>query len=147
MHEVAALRTPLVVVPGPIPEAMVLARCLGEHRAADAFTLEGVSPDTFATAFRALLADGSLGAARTARAYELVTGHSVESPPVPVELAVKPPVETVALWSPRDGIVSPRSSCGQSGERDRAVALRCSHIGFASSDEAIAAVARELERG
>ncbi len=81
------------------------------------------------------------------RAYEMVTGHSVEHPPVPVELAVKPPVETVALWSPRDGIVAPRSSRGLPGERDRAVALRCSHIGFASSDEAIAAVARELEAG
>ena len=80
------------------------------------------------------------------RAYELVTGHSVEQPPVEVEIAVKPPVETVALWSPRDGIVAPRSACGLPGERDRAVALRCSHIGFASSDEAIAAVARELER-
>ncbi len=79
------------------------------------------------------------------RAYELVTGHSVEHPPVEVELAVKPPVETVALWSPRDGIVAPRCACGVPGERDRAVALRCSHIGFASSDEAIAAVARELE--
>jgi pimeloyl-ACP methyl ester carboxylesterase len=81
------------------------------------------------------------------RAYELVTGHSVERPPLKVELAVKPPVETVALWSPRDGIVAPRCACGQPGERDRAIALRCSHIGFASSDEAIAAVARELERG
>jgi pimeloyl-ACP methyl ester carboxylesterase len=80
------------------------------------------------------------------RAYELVTGHSVERPPVAVELAVKPPVETVALWSPRDGIVVPRSARGLPGERDRAVALRCSHIGFASSDEAIAAVARELDR-
>jgi pimeloyl-ACP methyl ester carboxylesterase len=79
------------------------------------------------------------------RAYELVTGHSVEEPPVEVELAAKPPVETVALWSPRDGIVAPRSARGLPGERDRAVALRCSHIGFASSDEAIAAVARELE--
>jgi pimeloyl-ACP methyl ester carboxylesterase len=79
------------------------------------------------------------------RAYELVTGHSVEQPPVDVELAVKPPVETVALWSPRDGIVAPRCACGLPGERDRAIALRCSHIGFASSDEAIAAVARELE--
>ena len=81
------------------------------------------------------------------RAYELVTGHSVEQPPLEVELTVKPPVETVALWSPRDGIVAPRSACGLPGERDRAVALRCSHIGFASSDEAIAAVARELEQG
>jgi pimeloyl-ACP methyl ester carboxylesterase len=79
------------------------------------------------------------------RAYELVTGHSVEEPPVEVELAAKPPVETVALWSPRDGIVAPRSARGLPGERDRAVALRCSHLGFASSDEAIAAVARELE--
>jgi len=81
------------------------------------------------------------------RAYELVTGHSVEQPPVEVELSVKPPVETVALWSPRDGIIAPRSACGLPGERDRAIALRCSHIGFASSDEAIAAVARELDRG
>ena len=81
------------------------------------------------------------------RAYEMVTGHSVESPPVAADLAVKPPVETVALWSPRDGIIAPRCSRGLPGERDRAVALRCSHIGFASSDEAIAAVARELELG
>jgi pimeloyl-ACP methyl ester carboxylesterase len=81
------------------------------------------------------------------RAYELVTGHSVEQPPVATELAVKPPVETVALWSPRDGVIAPRSACGAPGERDRAIALRCSHIGFASSDEAIAAVAQELERG
>jgi pimeloyl-ACP methyl ester carboxylesterase len=81
------------------------------------------------------------------RAYELVTGHSVEQPPVEVEIAVKPPVETVALWSPRDGVVAPRSACGLPGERDRAVALRCSHIGFSNSVEAIAAVAAELEAG
>jgi hypothetical protein len=61
-------------------------------------------------------------------------------------LAVKPPVETVALWSPRDGVIAPRCARGLPGERDRAVALRCSHIGFANSDEAIAAVAAELER-
>ena len=81
------------------------------------------------------------------RVYELITGHSVEQPPVRVDLAVKPLVETIALWSPRDGIVAPRSACGLPGERDRAVALRCSHIGFAGSDEAIAAVAHELDLG
>jgi pimeloyl-ACP methyl ester carboxylesterase len=81
------------------------------------------------------------------RAYEFVTGHLVEQPPVEVEVAVKPPVETIALWSPRDGIVAPRCARGLPGERDRAVALRCSHIGFANSDEAIAAVAHELELG
>jgi len=80
------------------------------------------------------------------RLYQLVTGHSVEQPPVEAEVAVKPPVETVALWSPRDGVISPRCACGRPGERDRAVALRCTHIGFASSAEAIRAVAEELDR-
>lgn len=79
------------------------------------------------------------------RAYHFVTGHRVEEPPVEIELSVKPPVETVALWSPRDGIVHPRAACGAPGERDRAVALRCTHMGFAYDPQAIAAVLRELE--
>ncbi len=79
------------------------------------------------------------------RIYHLITGHSVEAPPVVADIATKPPVPTIALWSPRDGIVSPRSSCGRPGERDRAVALRCGHMGFAYSDEAIEAVLAELE--
>ena len=79
------------------------------------------------------------------RIYQLITGHSVETPPIGQDISAKPPVPTVALWSPRDGIVSPRSSCGKKDERDRAVALRCSHLGFAYSDEAIAAVLLELE--
>lgn len=79
------------------------------------------------------------------RVYQFVTGHSVENPPVPTDMAAKPPVPTVALWSAKDGVVSPRSSCGKAGERDRAVALRCTHIGFAYSEESILAVLRELE--
>jgi pimeloyl-ACP methyl ester carboxylesterase len=79
------------------------------------------------------------------RAYQLIAGYRVDNPPIKAELAAKPPVETVAFWSPRDGIVSPRSACGKPGERDRAVALRCSHLGFAYSPECIAAVLRELE--
>jgi len=80
------------------------------------------------------------------RIYHLVTGHSVAAPPVGKDISAKPPVPTVALWSPRDGIVSPRSSCGRKDERDRAIALRCSHLGFAGSDEAIAAVVHGLGR-
>ena len=57
----------------------------------------------------------------------------------------KPPVETVALWSPRDGIVHPRSACGRPGERDRSVALRCSHMGFTLPPEAVEAVLGELD--
>jgi pimeloyl-ACP methyl ester carboxylesterase len=89
---------------------------------------------------------GSLYANNAWRMYQLVTGHSIEQPPIEAQVAVKPPVETVALWSPRDGVIAPRSACGRPGERDRAVALRCTHIGFAHSDESIRAVARELER-
>lgn len=80
------------------------------------------------------------------RVYQLVTGHAVDQPPVEAQVAVKPPVETVALWSPRDGVISPRSARGLPGERDRAIALRCTHIGFANSAEAIRVVAAELER-
>jgi len=89
---------------------------------------------------------GSLYANNAWRIYQLVTGHSIDQPPVEAQVAVKPPVETVALWSPRDGVIAPRSARGRPGERDRAVALRCTHIGFAHSAEAIRAVARELDR-
>ena len=79
------------------------------------------------------------------RAYELVTGHAVDRPPIPGDFAVKPPVPTIALWSPRDGIVSPRSACGWPSERDRAVAVRCNHLGFANDPRAIAEVLRQLD--
>ncbi len=79
------------------------------------------------------------------RAYQFVTGHAVDEPPVPGDFAVKPPVPTIALWSPRDGIVAPRSACGWPGERDRAVALRCNHLGFASDPVAIAEVLRQVD--
>ena len=78
------------------------------------------------------------------RAYQLVTGHSVEDPPVRAVLHEKPPVETVALWSPRDGAIAPCSARGRAGERDRERALRCTHMGFCDSDEAILAVLDEL---
>jgi pimeloyl-ACP methyl ester carboxylesterase len=79
------------------------------------------------------------------RAYQLIAGHRVDNPPVAVELSVKPPVETVAMWSPRDGIVHPRAARGVAGERDREIALRCTHLGFAYDPQAIGAVLRELD--
>jgi len=80
------------------------------------------------------------------RAYQVITGLSVDSPPVGSgNLAAKPPVPTTALWSPRDGVIAPRCASGWPGERDRAVALRCSHLGFATSPEAIRAVLAELD--
>ncbi len=81
------------------------------------------------------------------RAYQAIAGHRVDEPLWDTRPAEKPPVETVALWSPRDGIVHPRCACGRPGERDRAVALRCTHMGFVYSDEAILAVLGELDAG
>jgi pimeloyl-ACP methyl ester carboxylesterase len=81
------------------------------------------------------------------RVYHIVAGHRVEEPPVECAVGIKPPVPTVALWSPRDGIVHPRSARGRPGERDRAVALRCTHMGFVQSRAAIEAVLKELDEG
>lgn len=80
------------------------------------------------------------------RLYQLTVGHSVEAPPVDVTMHEKPPVETVAFWSPRDGVISRRAACGLPEERDRAVALRCTHMGFCNSGEVIMALDRELKR-
>lgn len=79
------------------------------------------------------------------RAYQFVTGHAVDEPPIELHDAPKPPVPTIALWSPRDGVVHPRSAAGWPHERDRAVALRCTHLGFAGSAEVIAEVLRQLD--
>ncbi|TCM18925.1 serine aminopeptidase S33 family [Novosphingobium sp. PhB165] len=79
------------------------------------------------------------------RAYQVVTGHSVNAPPIDCDFTVKPTVPTIALWSPRDGVIHPRSACGWPGERDRAVAIRCSHLGFSSDPRVIAEVLRQLD--
>jgi pimeloyl-ACP methyl ester carboxylesterase len=79
------------------------------------------------------------------RAYQAITGHPVDAPPIDCELAAKPPVPTIALWSPRDGVIAPRCAAGWPGERDRAVAMRCTHMGFASRPEVIEEVLRQLD--
>ena len=81
------------------------------------------------------------------RAYQAIAGHRVDEPEIDTVVSEKPPVETVALWSPRDGIVHPRSACGRAGERDRAIALRCTHMGFVLTREAVSAVLSELDAG
>ena len=88
---------------------------------------------------------GSPRANNVWRAYQFITGHSVDAPPVAAELAVKPPVETVALWSANDGIIAPRCAAGRAGERDKAIALRCTHIGFTYDPQAIEVLLGELE--
>jgi hypothetical protein len=70
------------------------------------------------------------------RLYELVAGHKVDSPPIEARLAEKPPVPTLAIWSPNDGVVAPACARGRVGESDRQVELDCSHMGFGVSGRA-----------
>jgi pimeloyl-ACP methyl ester carboxylesterase len=83
------------------------------------------------------------------RLYELVAGHKVESPPIEARLAEKPPVPTLAIWSPNDGVVAPACARGGEGESDRRVELDCSHMGFGVSGRAypkIVEAIRDLRR-
>ena len=88
---------------------------------------------------------GSPRANNVWRAYQFITGHSVDAPPIEADLAAKPPVETVALWSANDGAIAPRCAAGRPGERDRAIALRCTHMGFTYDPQVIATLLAELD--
>jgi dienelactone hydrolase len=79
------------------------------------------------------------------RLYQLVSGHAVDTPPFPCIREEKPPVPTIALWSARDGVVRPECAAGRAGERDRAIKVDCSHMGFAAAPAGIAAVGKALE--
>lgn len=89
---------------------------------------------------------GDLHANNAWRAYHWITGQDVSEPPVEGDYATKPPVPTIALWSARDGIVAPRAARGRAGERDEAIALRCTHLGFASHPSVLATLIAQLAR-
>ena len=79
------------------------------------------------------------------RLYQLVSGFPVDRPPFACHREVKPPVPTVALWSRRDGVILPECAKGRAGERDRAIEVDCTHMGFAAAPEGILAVGKALE--
>ena len=79
------------------------------------------------------------------RLYQLVAGHPVDCPPFACDREVKPPVPTIALWSRRDGVILPECAKGRPGERDRAIEVDCTHMGFAVAPEGILAVGKALE--
>ncbi|MEJ7925914.1 alpha/beta hydrolase [Sphingobium sp. AN641] len=78
------------------------------------------------------------------RLYEWISGFPVDMPPFACNREEKPPVPTVALWSSRDGVVLPACAAGRAGERDLAIEVDCTHMGFAAAPEGIAAVGRAL---
>ena len=67
------------------------------------------------------------------RLYELVSGHPVDAPPLDIDVATKPPVPTLAIWSRRDGVIAPAAARGKEGERDKAVEVDSTHMGFGVS--------------
>ena len=74
------------------------------------------------------------------RIYELLNDHPVDNPPLPVNLAGKPPVPTIAVWSRRDGIIAPHAARGLAHESDRAVEVDCLHLTYARAPKGIAAI-------
>ena len=74
MHEAAAVRTPLVVVPGPITEATLLAQALGRAAAAAVIPLAQAAPAAFAKALGAALTDGAPLDRQIDVAHGLITG-------------------------------------------------------------------------
>jgi hypothetical protein len=74
IHEGAALRTPLVVVPGPIQEILRLAKALKNRQAAHVLDIAKVTADTLADVFATILGQPDRRDAMTGRAHALVTG-------------------------------------------------------------------------
>lgn len=87
---------------------------------------------------------GNPRANRGWRVYEWVNGHRVDSPPIDCDLAAKPPVPTIALWSRRDGVVNCACARGLPGEADMAIEVACNHMGFVFEETALQAVVRAL---
>jgi pimeloyl-ACP methyl ester carboxylesterase len=81
------------------------------------------------------------------RIYEALNDHPVDKPPIASNLAEKPPVPTIAVWSPIDGIVSPEAARGQPHESDRQVELRERHLSLARAPAGIGLIGRLLAEG
>ena len=74
------------------------------------------------------------------RIYEALNDHSVDNPPIDSDLAAKPPVHTLAVWSPRDGIVATGSAHGLVDESDETFELDSTHLGMATRSGPIQAI-------
>ena len=87
---------------------------------------------------------GSLRANNAWRIYEFLNDHPVDRPPLAVDVSVKPPVRTIAVWSPIDGIVAPAAACGFPGESDRQVEVNARHLSLTRNADGIRLIGRLL---
>lgn len=87
---------------------------------------------------------GNMRANNAWRIYEWLNDHPVDRPPLKVDLAAKPPVTTIAVWSQRDGIVAPSAARGLPGEADHQCEVPCRHLSFARASVGIRAIGELL---
>ncbi|MFM6933699.1 MAG: esterase/lipase family protein [Novosphingobium sp.] len=85
--------------------------------------------------------EGDLHSNHAWRLYNAINSHTVDNLPIPVAFTRKPPVRTIAVWSPLDGVVAPVTSCGQPHQADEQIELAVTHMGFAASKAGARSVA------
>lgn len=85
---------------------------------------------------------GSRRANNAWRLYNALNDHTVDAPSLPDDPGIKPLVHTVALWSPKDGVIAPECARGQDSERDVAIELPYGHFAIGSDRRAISDVVR-----
>ena len=79
------------------------------------------------------------------RLYEAINDHKVDNPPLSDDPRQKPPMRTIAIWSPRDGVIAPSCSRGQDGECDRAIEVPERHFEFSASRASITRILAILD--
>lgn len=87
---------------------------------------------------------GNIRANNAWRIYELLNDHKVDRPPLDIDIAAKPPVRTLAVWSPRDGIVASAAARGEAWESDRQVDVPIRHLSLARQRQGIELIGRLL---
>ena len=87
---------------------------------------------------------GDLRANNAWRIYELLNDHKVDRPPLEIDIAAKPPVRTIAIWSACDGIVAPAAARGEAWESDRQVEVPIRHLSLARQRGGIELIGRLL---
>lgn len=80
---------------------------------------------------------GSRKANAAWKLYNAINDHTVEDPPFEEDLEAKPPVPTIAVWSPIDGIVAPECACGRDHESDHRLELEATHFTIGTSRKCI----------
>ncbi len=89
---------------------------------------------------------GSPRANNAWRLYEFLNDHPVDNPPLPIERESKPPVTTIAVWSPIDGIVAPAAARGLPHESDHQIELPLHHLALARNHRGIRLIGELLSR-